>query len=137
MAAYANQRTKANLYRQQHAMTAGPGELTLMLYDGCIKNIKQVQLHLQNRDIEKANETSLKAQAILSELMRTLDMQYEISQGLYQLYEYMLSELVAANVKKDAGQTDAVLELLGELRDTWQQAIRLNRQQMMGTGGSI
>ncbi|MDR1158467.1 MAG: flagellar export chaperone FliS [Oscillospiraceae bacterium] len=137
MAAYANQQTKANLYRQQHAMTAGPGELTLMLYDGCLKNIKRMQLHLRDRDVEKANEASLKAQAILSELMRTLDMQYEVSQGLYPLYEYMLRELVTANVKKDIGQTDVVLELLGDLRDTWQQAVRLNRQQMMGTGGSI
>ncbi len=137
MVAYANQQTKTNVYREQNAMTASPGELTLMLYDGCIKDVKLMRMYISQGHVEKTNEYALKAQAILSELMRTLDMQYEVSKSLYPLYEFMLNELVTANIQKKAQKTDAVLELLTDLRDTWQQAVRMNRQQVMGTGSSI
>jgi len=137
MTAYANQQTKADIYKQQNVMTAAPGELTLMLYDGCIKEIKLMRKYIEEGGIEKANEAALQAQAILSELMRSLNMQITMSKDLYRLYEYMLGELVFANIHKRAEKTEMVLEMLGELRDTWHQAIRANRLQVMGTGGSI
>ncbi len=137
MAVYANPHTKANVYRQQNAMTASPGELTLMLFDGCIKDVKLMRMFIEEENIQKANEASLKAQAIITELMRSLNMQYEVSNSLYPLYEFMLNELISANIQKKNLKTDVVLELLTELRDTWQQAVRINRQQVMGTGSSI
>lgn len=137
MVAYANAQTQTNAYRQQNALTASPGELTLMLFDGCIKDVKLMRIYIGEKNIEKANENALKSQAILSELMRTLDMQYEISHGLYQLYAFMLGEIVEANIHKNAAKIDDVLELLTGLRDTWQQAVRLNRQQVMGAGNSV
>ena len=137
MTSSANQQAKADLYKRQNVLTAAPGELTLMLYDGCIKEVKLMRRYIEEGGIEKANEAALQAQAILSELIRSLNMQIEMSQDLYRLYEYMLGELVFANIHKKADRTDIVLEMLGELRDAWHQAIRSNRLQVMGTGGSI
>jgi flagellar protein FliS len=132
MVAYAN---AGELYRQQSAMTASPGELTLMLYDGCIKDLKLAKLSIDAKDYGKANDVLLKAQAIVNELMRSLDIHYEISKQLMALYDYILNVIVWANVKKDMVRIDEALDLVTDLRDTWQQVIRINRRQQ--PAGSI
>ncbi len=137
MVAYANMQNKTNAYRQNNAMTASPGELTLMLYDGCLKNLKLARMYLNDHSMEKAHEMFQKAQAIVAELQRTLDMQYEVSNQLFEIYRYLLAEMAEANIKKDAARTDILIELVTDMRDTWQQAIRINRQQVMGTGSVI
>ena len=125
--------TAGNQYKQQSAMTASPGELTLMLYDGCIKNLKLNRMYIESRDFSGANTVSQKAQNIIAELLRSLDMRYELSGQLRSLYEFMLNELILSNVKKDLEKVDVVLGMVTELRDTWQQAVRLNRQSMGST----
>jgi len=118
-----------NQYKQQSAMTASPGELTLMLYDGCVKNLKLNKMHIESGDYVAANVVSQKAQNILAELARSLDMRYDISNQLQPLYDFMLNELIASNLKKDVEKVEFVLEMVTELRDTWRQAVRINRQQ--------
>lgn len=116
-------------YQQQSAMTASPGELTLMLFDGCVKFLKQSRLYLEEHNIEKASNASIRAQNIISELMATLDMQYDISKNLYSLYDFILRQVVQSNIKKDPLLLEDPISMMSELRDTWQQAVKLNRQQ--------
>ncbi len=115
-------------YARSSAMTASPGELTLMLYDGCIKHLRLAKEAVAEHNVEGANAGLLKAQAILEHLTVTLDMRYEISGQLFSLYQYMDTKLREANVKKQPEGIGEVIGLLSELRDTWQQAVRLNRQ---------
>ena len=124
-----------NQYKQQSAMTASPGELTLMLYDGCIKDLKLAKIHIEAKDYAKTNDVLQKAQAIIAELMRSLDMRYELSKQMMQLYDFIIDTLVWANMKKDTGKVDEALVLVSDLRDTWQQAVRLHRQQTGAPGG--
>ncbi|MDR3208014.1 MAG: flagellar export chaperone FliS [Oscillospiraceae bacterium] len=137
MTSHANTHTTATAYRERNVMTASPGELTLMLYDGCLKNVKLMRMNIEKGDVEKVHESAMKAQAILGELMRSLNLQYEVSQELIPLYDFMIGELTAANISKTPEKTDAVLEILTDLRDAWQQAVRIHRQHVMGTGNSI
>ncbi|MFY9177580.1 MAG: flagellar export chaperone FliS [Caldicoprobacterales bacterium] len=116
-------------YQQQSVMTASPGELTLMLYNGCIKFIKQAKLAIDEKDVEKAGNSLIRAQDIIQELMVTLDPQYEISKNLYALYDYMYQRLIDANISKDKAPLDEVLELLADLRDTWVEVIKINRKE--------
>ncbi|MCL1820007.1 MAG: flagellar export chaperone FliS [Oscillospiraceae bacterium] len=124
-------------YQQQSAMTASPGELTLMLYEGCVKFLKQSRIYLEDQDIEKASNTSIKAQKIISELMATLDMSFDISNNLYSLYDFILRLVVQSNIKKEASMLDEPIKMMSELRDTWQQAVKLNRQQSYGGMNAI
>jgi flagellar protein FliS len=121
-----------NQYKQQSAMTASPGELTLMLYDGCIKNLRLAKMHIGAKDFIKTNDDLQKTQGIICELMRSLDMNYDISKQLIQLYDFIMDALVWANVKKDIDKIDEALGLVTELRDTWQQAILIHRRQSVG-----
>lgn len=114
----------ANAYKHQQVMTASPEELTLMLYNGAIRFVNESIKALEAKNLEKANKANLRAQDIVREFMCTLDMQYEISKGYYQLYEYMEYRLIQANLKKDQEQLIEVRNMLQELRDTWGQAMK-------------
>ncbi|MGG0662697.1 flagellar export chaperone FliS [Viridibacillus arvi] len=123
-------------YKQNSVTTASPGELTLMLYNGCIKFLHKGKLAIETKDVEAKNTNLLKAQAIISELMSTLNMDIEISKQMLNLYEYMNRRLVEANIQNDVSIIDEVEGYVVEFRDTWKEVIRLNRQQQF-TGNQI
>lgn len=112
-------------YLEQKIMGAKPEELTLMLYDGILKFLKQAKLFIEQKDIEKTSNALKRAQDIIDELNITLNMEFEVSQNLRELYVFMNTRLVEANIKKDQGIIDEVLELATEMRDTWKEAIGL------------
>jgi flagellar protein FliS len=122
-----------NQYRDQSVLTAGPGELVLMLYEGCLKQVRLARLAIEEKLLEQKNSSLMKAQSIVSELMATLNFDYEISDSLYALYDYFLNELITANIDLDTKRLDNVENMLGELRDTWEQMIK---QQKTGGGGT-
>lgn len=114
-------------YQQSSVFTATPEELTLMLYNGCIKAIRFAEVTVEEKNYEKANYYICKAEAIIRELRNTLDMKYEISENLYNLYTYFLNRLIEANVKKDKNILEEVLHFVEEIRDTWSQAMKQAR----------
>lgn len=119
------QDTKADPYLEQKIMAAKPEELTLMLYEGMVKFLKQGILYNDQKNIEKTHNSILRAEAIISELNATLDESYEISKNLSDIYVYMKSRLIDANLEKDTNIIKEVLELAEELRDTWKEAMLL------------
>ena len=124
-------------YRQQNVMTASSGELTLMLYDGCIKNLKLGKMHIDEKDIEKTNEALTKSQDIVFELIRTLDNQYEISGQLFALYQFVLDKISASNVSKEDMGIDDAIDIMAGIREAWQEAVKINRQQSYEETGTV
>lgn len=122
-------------YQQNAVTTASPGEVTLMLYNGCIKFIKQASLAIEHKKIEEKNTNIQKAQKIITELMITLNMDLDISQNMAIMYEYMIYRLTEANVKNDPAILQEVEGLVVEFRDTWKQVIQITRQQQHRKGG--
>lgn len=116
-------------YKSNSVNTASPGELTLMLYNGCLKFIKAAKKAMENKQIEAKNENLLKAQNIISELMVTLNMELPVSKNMMAMYDYINRRLIEANIKNEPAILDEAAELVAEFRDTWKQAIQLNRQQ--------
>lgn len=114
-----------NQYKQNSINTSTPEELTLMLYNGLIKFIMRAQSSIMEKDIEKAANSIVRSQDIVLHFRTTLDMKYELSQGLDSLYDYMFRRLVEANVKKDHEILGEMLGMAKELRDTWAQAMKL------------
>jgi flagellar secretion chaperone FliS len=123
-------------YQNNSVNTASPGELTLMLYNGSLKFIHIAKKAIEDKNIELKNTNIQKAQAIVSELMVTLNTDLEISQNLMSLYDYINRRLTEANVKNDKAILEEVEGMITEFRDTWKQVILLNRQkQHAGQGG--
>lgn len=121
-----------NQYKQTSVNTSNPEDLTLMLYNGLIKYIMMASHALDEKDIEKANTSIIRAQDIIMEFQSTLDMKYPISQNLMLLYDYMHRRLIDANIKKDREILEEVLSLAKEFRDTWAQAIKLAKAPSYG-----
>lgn len=125
-----------NAYKQNSVTTASPGELTLMLYNGCLKFLNRAKLAIADKNIEERNHYIQRSQAIIGELMSTLNMDMEISKQMLPLYEYMNRRLTEANIQNDSAIIEEVEGLVTEFRDTWKEVIKITRQQQYGSVGS-
>ena len=124
-------------YQNNAVNTASGGELTLMLYNGCMKFIKQAIKDIDGSNYEAKNTNIQKAQNIIRELLITLDPKVEISKQFQPLYEFMLNELMAANIENERKKLEEVLELVTEFRDTWKQILIKQRKQKFSQGASV
>lgn len=121
-------------YQDNSVSTASPGELTLMLYNGCLKFIKYAKKGIVEENHELKNTNVQKAQNIIRELMVTLDPGAAISGQLMPLYDYINHRLIEANLNNDPAILDEVTEMVKEFRDTWKEVLKQTRQQQYGQG---
>lgn len=115
-------------YKRMQVETSSQGRLIIMLYDGALKNLRNVQVCIARKDINGAHNLLIKTQDIIKELNITLNMNAgEIAQNLRKLYVYMIKRLVEANVTKDAEKVGEVIELLSTLKEAWDSIILKNK----------
>ena len=128
----------AEAYKKQQILTATPETLTLMLYNGCLKFIKEGSDALAEKNYEAANISLQKAQNIISEFRITLNMDYEISHQLMPLYNYAYDRLVEGNLDNNFDAIKEATDIITELRDAWAQAMKKAREEKgrQGTEGS-
>ncbi|WP_301107828.1 flagellar export chaperone FliS [Sporosarcina sp.] len=124
-------------YQNNSVTTSTPGELTLMLYNGCLKFIQQGKMALEEGNLEEKNVAIQKAQAIVTELMLTLDTSYPVSQNMLVLYEFVNSRLIDGNIKNDPALFDEASGIIKEFRDTWKQVIQVNRTKQYANVSEI
>lgn len=122
MSMHADLENAYSQYRTTAATTARPPKLLLMLYDGLVLALKQAQRALEQQDLSNTHGFLMKGQNIITELMSTLKMEYEISLNLYRLYDYLRQRLITANTKKDPAIIEEVLGMVKELRAAWAAA---------------
>ncbi|MED3689449.1 flagellar export chaperone FliS [Peribacillus butanolivorans] len=122
-------------YQQNSVNIASPGELTLMLYNGCLKFITLGKKAIAEKNFQEKNTNLIKAQKIIQELMVTLKMDLAISKELMSLYDYLNRRLIEANIKSDLDILEEVQGFVMEFRDTWKEAIQLNRQKQFANSG--
>ena len=127
----------AEQYRRQQILNAPSEQLTLMLYNGCLKFIDDGKAALEEKNFEESNIQLQKAQRIISEFRLTLNFDYEISHQLLPLYNYIYDRLVEGNIKSDLAQIDEAREIIAELRDAWVEAMKKARfEKGDGKGGN-
>ena len=137
MSTLTTQTNAFNAYKQNSVTTASPGELTLMLYNGCLKFLNKAKQAIADKNIEERNYNIQRSQAIIGEFMSTLNMDIEISKQMLPLYEYMNRRLTEANIKNDPAIIEEVEGLVTEFRDTWKEVIKITRKQQYGTVGQV
>jgi flagellar protein FliS len=110
-------------YLQDSINTASPGRLLIMLYDRLVLDLAQAEEALRTGDRETAHEKVIHAQEIVLELRTSLNLDaWSGAPGLANLYGYLLTELIGANIARDAGRVAACRELVEPLRDAWREA---------------
>ena len=109
-------------YRESSVLTASPEQLVVMLYDGVGRFLRQAEAALGEGAFEHAHDRLNRGEAIIDELLATLDMdQGEIAERLQAIYIYCKRLLTQARLKRDPQKIATVIRLLGELRAAWSQ----------------
>lgn len=120
----------ARTYRSNAVLTASPGQLVLMLYDGILTALAKAKEALGRpegdiRRLEVINQQLLKAQAIISELQSGLNFEAggEVAKTLNRVYDYYNRRLFEANMRKQVGPVIEVEKMIGELRSGWAEML--------------
>ena len=117
MSAYA---PAPNAYRESAVLTATPEQLVVMLYDGANRFLTQSAIAMRDGRAGLAGKKLRRAEAIIDELLATLDMSVgEVAERLQALYLFFKEHLMSARLKQDAGKVDEVAHFMRELRSSW------------------
>ena len=123
----------ANQYKEMAIKTANRGQLLLMLYEATIKHIKKAISCIDKKDIPGRGTAIGKAHDIINELVNTLDFEVggEIARKLESLYNYMIEQLIKANMEQNKAPLIVIQGILENLLWAWREAVaKVNKQTL-------
>ncbi|HVU15764.1 MAG TPA: flagellar export chaperone FliS [Candidatus Didemnitutus sp.] len=122
----------ARTYRANAVLTASPGQLVLMMYDGALRALALAQEAFSRppqdlRRLEAINQQLVKAQQIIAQLDGALN--FDVGDGQFaremqRLYDYYSRRLLEANLRKQVEPVIEVERLLTEVRNAWAEMLR-------------
>lgn len=114
-------------YQTSNITTATPEKLMILLLDGALQFLKKAKTAIEENNLKERAQNIDGARKILRELMRTIDLENgnDVSKQLFKLYNRMAMNLIKANVTRNAGKIDEVIEDLSNVRWGFQKAIEI------------
>ncbi len=118
-------------YQVNDISTSSQSQLILMLYDGALQAVNQSIQCMGQKDVAGRSRYILKAQDIINELSLALDMKQggEVSKTLEQLYQFVLNQLIQANITSDKMYLESVIKVLSPLRDAWSRIAEASNEE--------
>ena len=112
-------------YRQTNVITADPGKLIIMCYEGAIKNLKLAKVKLAARDVEGKTRALGKTREIINELQCSLDFDKggSIARNLEALYNYIQRRILHSDIENDMLAIDECTAIMSELLEAWDEII--------------
>jgi flagellar protein FliS len=120
-------------YKQTSIQSASKEKILLMLYEGCIRFMKQALLALDKKDIAGRGMNIGRAFDIVNELNNTLNHEIggDIAKNLEQLYIFVNDQLTKANAKGDRKALVDAIKIMETLHDGWVQAVeKLKKEEL-------
>ncbi len=109
-------------YARETITTATPAQLLTMLYDRLVKDLNAAEQGLGARDIQASHAALIHAQDIVHELNATLDTSlWKEGEALKRLYDWVIEQLIEANMTKDVQFVHNAREVIEPIRDAWHQ----------------
>lgn len=96
-------------------MQASPTELIVILYEMAESYVKQAIEQCEKKDIENFRMSLKYAGRVIDELNRSLDLKYEISISLMQVYMFVKKVMIRASVSMETNELKRCLEMLKKL----------------------
>ena len=122
-------------YKEQALSTLSPGEVLVKLYEELSKQMLVAIRAIERSDLATANDALIKTQSIISTLAASLDMRYPVSKQLRELYIFLAQQMMKANIQKDTMLIEQCIPLVKELRDSFEQADKINRRNQHAHSG--
>ena len=112
-------------YLEAEVLGADPVKLVHMLYRGAIEAVGAARRHLAAGAIRERSRQIMRAWHILQELTQSLDHAAggEISRSLAELYGYMQTRLMDANMRQADAPLREVESLLTSMAESWQTTL--------------
>lgn len=112
-------------YQKTSITTASREKILLMLYEGCIRFIRQAASAMEEKRIADKGKYISKATAIISELMATLDFKVggQLAADLENLYVFMIDKLIEGNIQNNVESLRHVEKLMNTLYVAWKDVI--------------
>jgi flagellar protein FliS len=118
--------TLRDRYKTDSVETMSPGRLIVALYERLLLDLQRGVDAIVREDVAETHAALVHAQDIVGELRDSLDTDaWPAATQLAALYDFVLRELVEANVSKDAARVVTCHDLLVPLRDAWCEAAGL------------
>ncbi|HXG20996.1 MAG TPA: flagellar export chaperone FliS [Methylomirabilota bacterium] len=119
-------------YRANQVMTADPGVILLLLYQGAIDFLRQAKDSLEKKNMAAKGQAISKALAIISELLASLNFEVggEVARNLESLYLFMIDHITQANLHNDPTPLDETITLLSTLKEGWDEAVAMERKRL-------
>jgi flagellar secretion chaperone FliS len=115
-----NPYARPQAYHETSVLTASPEQLVVMLYDGAGRFLRQAEVTMAQGSYVQAGEKLSRAEAILDELLATLNMAAgEIAERLQAIYVFCKTRLIEARIERDPARVAQVARLLADLRESW------------------
>jgi len=115
----------ARRYAAADVSVADRGRLLLLVFEGGIKFLRLTRDALAAGDVAHFGEHLARSQAIISELLATLDHQAggPIAADLARLYDFMLFHLTEANMRKSVKHVEQVMAVFGTVAAAYRDII--------------
>ncbi len=112
-------------YKTTSVQSASREKLLLMLYEGCIRFMKQALMAIDKKDIAGRGLNIGRAFDIVNELNNTLNHEAgpEIAKNLEQLYMFISEQLTKCNATGQKKPLEDALKIMETLYSGWVEAI--------------
>lgn len=121
----------ANPYQQyinQSISTLTPIQAVIALFDKAEQEINKAIYYIEDKKIDKANDSIIKVQKIVDALNNNLNMNYEMSKNLTQLYSFFEEKLIEANIHKDTEILKSLLPFFKDLKEAFSEISRKGKK---------
>lgn len=110
---------------EQTVLAASPMELTNMLFEKLLIEVRTAKDGLVRGDVPARNRSAGRATEILVELMSSLDDARggELSGNLRRLYTYAVEQLIEGNAKQSIANFENAEAVIAPLASAWQELI--------------
>ncbi|MBP5223204.1 MAG: flagellar protein FliS [Lachnospiraceae bacterium] len=110
---------------------ANATQLVVILYEMCLEYLKDAGAALSSDDVAEFREAVRKTRGCLTELMESLDLEFEPAPAMLQLYLFCIRRLAYAEFHKDAAALGEITKVISPLHDAYEKI------QSQNLGGPI
>src|SRR4051812_6261287 len=128
---------KVNPYQKTAIQTSSKEELVLLLYNGAIKYTHSAIDYLEKKNLADASKNICRAQAIIVELLNSLNFEVggEIAKNLEYLYSVMVDNLTVANFEHVIEPLQLNLKILEKLQSAWEGVLQQIKEGKVASAG--
>ena len=126
-------------YQQTDLMNLSPDEIIDRLFKALLSDIDRAEKAISEENVQVKGERISHAIAIAGELQASLNMKEggEIAENLYLLYDYVIRELLMANLKNDKKKLKNVKKALMPIIEAWNEIVKKGKNNFNSSTGKF